>query len=278
MERQVEGKGAAEYLWEDKKIVPFLKVDQGLADEAARRRLMKPMDRLDALLASGEPRRVRHEDALGHPAGRPAGIDAVVASSSRSGDGSSTPGSCRSSSRRWTSTARRRASRGAPTAALARRSTGSARREQVMLKLTLPEEDDLYTALSSTRGAAGRRAVRRVLPRGGQERLARNHGVVASFSRALTEGLSAQQSEAEFDPCSPPRSPKSQLPQGLRNSPGYSHSMVPGGLLVTSRTTRLTSATSLVIRVEMRSSTSYGTRVQSAVMASSLDTGRSTIG
>ncbi len=58
----------------------------------------------------------------------------------------------------------------------------------------------------------------------------------------------------------------------------YSHSMVPGGLLVTSRTTRFTSGTSLVMRVEIRSSTSYGTRVQSAVIASSLDTGRSTIG
>ena len=59
---------------------------------------------------------------------------------------------------------------------------------------------------------------------------------------------------------------------------GYSHSMVPGGLLVTSSTTRLTSATSFVIRVEMRSSTSYGSRVQSAVIASSELTGRSTTG
>jgi hypothetical protein len=58
----------------------------------------------------------------------------------------------------------------------------------------------------------------------------------------------------------------------------YSHSMVPGGLLVTSRVTRLTSRTSFVIRVEICDSTSYGSRVQSAVMASSLDTGRSTIG
>src|SRR3954454_5453085 len=58
----------------------------------------------------------------------------------------------------------------------------------------------------------------------------------------------------------------------------YSHSMVPGGLDVTSRTTRFTSRTSLVMRVEIFSSTSYGTRVQSAVMASSDDTGRRTIG
>ena len=58
----------------------------------------------------------------------------------------------------------------------------------------------------------------------------------------------------------------------------HSHSMVPGGLDVTSSTTRLTSRTSLVMRFEMRDSTSYGRRVQSAVMASSDDTGRSTIG
>ncbi len=58
----------------------------------------------------------------------------------------------------------------------------------------------------------------------------------------------------------------------------HSHSMVPGGLLVTSSTTRLTSGTSLVIRLEMLASTSCGSRDQSAVMASSLDTGRSTTG
>ena len=60
--------------------------------------------------------------------------------------------------------------------------------------------------------------------------------------------------------------------------PAHSHSMVPGGLEVTSSTTRLTSRTSLVMRVEIRASTSDGTRVQSAVMASSEVTGRSTTG
>jgi len=72
------------------------------------------------------------------------------------------------------------------------------------------------------------------------------------------------------------KKPHSRRPYSTRDA--YSHSMVPGGLLVTSSTTRFTSGTSLVIRVEMRSNVSYGTRVQSAVIASSLDTGRSTIG
>src|ERR1700749_336355 len=64
----------------------------------------------------------------------------------------------------------------------------------------------------------------------------------------------------------------------LTRATPYSHSMVPGGLLVTSRTTRLISGTSLVIRLEIRASTSAGSRAQSAVIASSLVTGRSTMG
>src|SRR6516162_11611023 len=69
------------------------------------------------------------------------------------------------------------------------------------------------------------------------------------------------------------------IPTGVsRNAAGYSHSMVPGGLLVTSSTTRLISGTSLVIRVAIVVSTASGSRAQSAVMASSLVTGRSTTG
>jgi len=75
-----------------------------------------------------------------------------------------------------------------------------------------------------------------------------------------------------------PTRPIVYAPDCLRHVVAYSHSIVPGGLLVTSSTTRLTSGTSLVMRVEILASTSYGTRVQSAVIASSEDTGRSTIG
>src|SRR4051812_13646749 len=63
-----------------------------------------------------------------------------------------------------------------------------------------------------------------------------------------------------------------------QHTQGYSHSMVPGGFDVTSSTTRFTPGTSFVIRLETRARTSYGTRVQSAVIASSDDTGRRTIG
>jgi len=68
------------------------------------------------------------------------------------------------------------------------------------------------------------------------------------------------------------------IPPGVLTPVAYSHSIVPGGFDVTSRTTRLTPGTSLVMRLEMRASTSYGRRVQSAVIASSDETGRSTMG
>ena len=71
---------------------------------------------------------------------------------------------------------------------------------------------------------------------------------------------------------------RSAASRALGRALAHSHSMVPGGLLVTSSTTRLTSRTSFVMRFEMRASTSYGNRVQSAVIASSDETGRSTIG
>ena len=71
MDRQIEGRDTAEYLWEVKNVVPFLKVDKGLADEADGAQVMKPMPDLDALLrrAPGQGR-VRHQDALGDQAGR----------------------------------------------------------------------------------------------------------------------------------------------------------------------------------------------------------------
>lgn len=92
--------------------------------------------------------------------------------------------------------------------------------------------------------------------------------------RKVTPGRAIHQSPDTTKP--PPRSTGAAASGACGSD--YSHSMVPGGLLVTSRTTRLTSATSLVMRVEILASTSYGSRDQSAVMASSEETGRSTIG
>ena len=202
MERQIMGKGSAEYLWQDKNIVPFLKVDKGLAAEADGAQVMKPMPDLDAVLAR----------AIGHGVfgtkmrsvikmGNAAGVGAVVSQQFE--------------------VARQIIAAGlvpiiepeidihSPEKAAAEvllKAALMAELEQldpdqiVMFKLTPPDEDDFYAEF------VGHPNVLRVVAlSGGYSReeadalLARNHGVVASFSRALTEGLSAQQSQAEFD-------------------------------------------------------------------------------
>jgi fructose-bisphosphate aldolase, class I len=202
MDRRVQGKGSAEYLWEDKQVVPFLKVDKGLADEVDGAQVMKPMPDLDALL----------ERATGHGvfgtkmrsviklANRD-GVEAVV--------------------RQQFEVARQILGAGlvpivepevdinSPEKAAAEdllkegllKELGQlGDDQQVMLKLSLPDADGFYTEL-----VEHPRVLRVVALSGGYSRdeanarLARNHGVVASFSRALTEGLSAQQSDDAFD-------------------------------------------------------------------------------
>jgi fructose-bisphosphate aldolase class I len=202
MERQVGGKGAAEYLWEDKHVVPFVKVDKGLAEQADGVRLMKPIDGLDDLLARAKTHgvfgtKMRSVVLLADEAG----IDAVVAQQFEIG-------------RRILDTGlvpiiepevdifspQKGRAEVLVTAAIAAQLDKLPNDQRVMLKLTLPDEDGLYGDLVEHPGV-----LRVVALSGGYSleeanaRLARNHGVVASFSRALTGGLSAQQSETEFD-------------------------------------------------------------------------------
>jgi fructose-bisphosphate aldolase class I len=202
MDRQVEGKGSAEYLWEDKQVVPFLKVDKGLADEADGAQVMKPMPDLDALL----------ERAKGHGVfgtkmrsviklGNPTGVDAVVRQQFEVGRQILAADlvpiiepevDIRSPEK----SAAEDLLKDALLKELGQLGSG----QQVMLKLSLPDKDSFFTEL-----VEHPHVLRVVALSGGytraeaNERLARNHGVVASFSRALTEGLSAQQTEAEFD-------------------------------------------------------------------------------
>jgi fructose-bisphosphate aldolase class I len=202
MDRQIAGKGAAEYLWEDKNVVPFVKVDKGLAAESDGVQLMKPMPDLDALLAR----------ALGH---------GVFGTKMRSVIKLADPVGVAALVRQQFEIGRRILAAGLvpiiepevdihspqKTAAeelLHAELLGELDRldadQHVMLKLTLPDRDDFYADL-----VQHPQLLRVVALSGGYTRaeavalLARNHGVVASFSRALTEGLSAQQSEAEFD-------------------------------------------------------------------------------
>jgi fructose-bisphosphate aldolase, class I len=201
MDRDVEGQPTADYLWNVKRIVPFLKVDKGLAAEARGVQLMKPMPELAALLARGKAKRIfgtKMRSLIKQADG--AGIADIV--------------SQQFDVARQIIAAdlvpivepevdihcpQKAAAEDLLEAALLEALDQLPAGQLVMLKLTLPEKDDLYADC-----VRHPRVVRVVALSGGysrdegNERLRRNHGVVASFSRALVEGLSAQQSDAEY--------------------------------------------------------------------------------
>jgi len=202
MDRQVEGKGPAEFLWEDKQVVPFLKIDKGLAEQSDGVQVMKPIPDLGALLerALGHGvfgTKMRSVVTLADPVGIQAVVDQQLAVARQVLAAGLVPivepevdiHSPQKAAAEELLTERL-------LAALPELNDG----EQVMLKLTLPEKDGLYAPL------LGHPRVLRVVALSGgytreqaNARLSRNHGLVASFSRALTEGLSAQQSEVDFD-------------------------------------------------------------------------------
>jgi fructose-bisphosphate aldolase class I len=202
MDREIEGKGTAEFLWEDKQVVPFLKVDKGLEAEADGVQLMKPIPDLDHQLtkASGHGvfgTKMRSVIKLADPAG----VAAIVAQQFEIGKRIVDAGlvpiiepevDIHSPQKAEAEVLLRDA--------LTTHLDALGADELVMLKLTLPSEDDFYAPL-----VAHPNVVRVVALSGGYSRaeanavLARNHGVIASFSRALSEGLSAKQTEAEFD-------------------------------------------------------------------------------
>jgi len=202
MDRQIDGQGTAEYLWENKQVVPFLKVDKGLADEADGVQIMKPIPDLAPLL----------DRAVGHGVfgtkmrsviklANDAGIDSVVSQQFDIGAQILSAGLVPIIEPEVDIHSAEKAEAEAKLkAALTQRLDALSADQSVMLKLTLPEQDDFYASL-----VAHPHVLRVVALSGGysrdeaDERLARNHGVIASFSRALTEGLTAQQTEAEFD-------------------------------------------------------------------------------
>ena len=202
MDREIEGRGAAEYLWEVKNVVPFLKVDKGLADAADGAQLMKPMPGLDALLARAVDKgvfgtKMRSVIQLANQAG----IDAVVDQQFEIGRQIIAAGLVPIIEPEVDiNSPEKAAAEDLLKAALLDQLASLVDDEVVMLKLTLPTTDNLYAELLSHP-----RILRVVALSGGYSRaeantlLARNKGVVASFSRALTEGLSAQQTEAEFN-------------------------------------------------------------------------------
>ena len=202
MDREIEGRGAAEYLWGVKNVVPFLKVDKGLADAADGAQVMKPMPGLDALLARAVDKgvfgtKMRSVIQLANKAG----VDAVVDQQFEIGRQIIAAGLVPIIEPEVDiNSPEKAAAEDLLKAALLDQLATLVDDEVVMLKLTLPTTDNLYAELVSHP-----RILRVVALSGGYSRaeantlLARNKGVVASFSRALTEGLSAQQTEAEFN-------------------------------------------------------------------------------
>lgn len=202
MDREVEGKGTAEYLWGVKQVVPFLKVDKGLADEVDGSQLMKPIPDLDDLCARAVTKGVfgtKMRSVI--KVANDAGVTANVAQQFEFGRQILAHGlvpiiepevDINSPSKAEAEELLK--------ARIVAELDGIGGDQQIMLKLTLPETDGFYGEL-----VAHPKVLRVVALSGGYSReeanarLARNPGMIASFSRALTEGLTAQQSDQEFD-------------------------------------------------------------------------------
>ena len=201
MDREIEGLGSAEYLWTVKNVVPFLKVDKGLSDEADGVQVMKPIPDLEPLLARAKGKgvfgtKMRSVIKLANQNG----VQAIVDQQFEIGKAILGAGLVPIIEPEVDIHSPEKGAAEVQLKAAILDQLGRLGSEQVMLKLTLPEIDDFYSDLVSHPNI-----VRVVALSGGytredaNDRLARNHGVIASFSRALTEGLSAQQSDAEFN-------------------------------------------------------------------------------
>ncbi|NLT30603.1 MAG: fructose bisphosphate aldolase [Propionibacterium sp.] len=202
MDRQIDGVDTAQYLWEQKRVVPFLKVDKGLADETDGMQLMKPMPDLDALLDRAVSKGVfgtKMRSVIS--ASSTSGIAANVDQQFEIGDRILAKGLVPILEPEVSiNSADKEAIEDELLARLTAGLDALPEDREVMLKLTIPTRDDLYAPL-----IAHPRVMRVVALSGGytreesNERLARNPGLIASFSRALSEGLSDQQSDDEFN-------------------------------------------------------------------------------
>jgi fructose-bisphosphate aldolase class I len=202
MDREIEGQPTADYLWKAKQVVPFLKVDQGLAGENDGVQLMKPMPKLAALLGRARGKRIfgtKMRSVIKQA--NEAGVKDIVKQQFEIGGQIISKDlvpilepeidiHCPEKGK---------AEKLLRTSILAHLNELPGG-QFVMLKLTLPEQDDFYAEL-----VKHPKVLRVVALSGGysreeaNNRLRKQHGVVASFSRALVEGLTAQQSDAEFN-------------------------------------------------------------------------------
>jgi fructose-bisphosphate aldolase, class I len=202
MDRDIESLPTADYLWNVKQVVPFLKVDQGLAAEQDGVQLMKPIPALAALLTKARAKRIFGTKMRSVIKGaNPAGIKNIVDQQFELGEQILVAGLLPIVEPEVDIHSRDKArSEELLKAAILEKLNRLTTNQFVMLKLTLPEQDDLYFDL-----IRHPRVVRVVALSGGysqedaDNRLRRDHGMVASFSRALVEGLTAQQTDAEFN-------------------------------------------------------------------------------
>ena len=202
MDRDIEGMPSPAYLWDKKKVVPFLKVDKGLADESDGAQIMKPMPGLDDLLSRANAKgifgtKMRSVIKLANEAGVAAVVDQQFEVGRQIVSAGLVPIIEPEVDINSPQKAQAEALLKKAIMAHLDKLGGD---ELVMLKLTLPEADNFYAEC-----IAHPNVLRVVALSGGYSReeanarLSRNNAMVASFSRALTEGLSAQQSEAEFN-------------------------------------------------------------------------------
>jgi fructose-bisphosphate aldolase class I len=202
MDRDIQGVPTADYLWNTKRIVPFLKVDKGLAPEKNGVQLMKAMPELGALLGKAKSKRIfgtKMRSVISKS--NAAGVNEIVAQQFEAAAQILAAGlvpivepevdiHCPDKAKA------EELLKAALLEKLEKLPTG----QSVFLKLTLPEKDDFYSDFVKHRNVVRVLALSGGYSRGeGNDRLRRNHGVVASFSRALVEGLFAQQSDPEFN-------------------------------------------------------------------------------
>ena len=200
MDREIEGRPSADYLWNVKNVVPFLKIDKGLADEKDGAQVMKPMPGLDALLDRAVEKGIfgtKERSFIKLPG---AGLDAVVEQQFAVAQQVLAKGLVPIIEPEVDIKSPRKAEAEDQLNEALLAGVNALRDQAVMLKLTLPDTDNLYRQLVDHP-----KVVRVVALSGGYSRgeacaeLAKNHGMIASFSRALVEDLRHQMSDAEFD-------------------------------------------------------------------------------
>ena len=202
MDREVEGQGTADYLWNVKHVIPFLKVDKGLADENNGVQIMKPMPGLDELLQKAKQKNVfgtKMRSVI--KTANADGVDAVVSQQFEVGRQIIDAGLVPIIEPEVDINSPQKAEAEVLLkVSLLKHLDQLGAGQRVMLKLTLPEEDNFYAdciqhanvlKVVALSGGYSRQEA--------NQRLSKQNGMVASFSRALSEGLSAQQSDDEFN-------------------------------------------------------------------------------